>query len=116
MWLQAPQKGAFFVFIEVKMIYPNKSNPDGTRCLRNTLGSCGGCNIAMIGIGLVRWDGLSIKDAESEIRKSYCPTEVDPDISIMINREASFGMGQSRAENIEGLERIPRQGWLFRRS
>jgi len=98
------------------MIYPNKLTPDGIRCLRNTLGSCGGCNIAMIGIALVRWDGLSIRDAESKIRKSYCPTGVDPDISIMVNRDASYGMGQSRAENLEDLESIPRQGWLFRRS
>jgi hypothetical protein len=104
------------VFIEVKMIYPNELIQDGTRCLRNTLGSCGGCNIAMIAMGLVRWNGLSIKDAESQIKKSYCPTGIDPDISIMVNREASYGMGQTRTENLEGLESIPRQGWLFRRS
>ena len=98
------------------MIYPNKSTQDGTRCLRNTLGSCGSCNIAMIAMGLVRWNGLSIKGAESEIRKSYCPSGVDPDISIMVNREASYGMGQQRTENLENLEPIPRQGWLVRRS
>lgn len=98
------------------MIYPNKSTSDGIRCMRNTIGACGGCNIAMIGIGLVRWNGQSIKSAESEIRKSYCPTGVDPDISVMVNRDASYGMGQTRTENLENLESIPRQGWLKRRS
>lgn len=98
------------------MIYPNKSLPDGTRCLRNTLGSCGGCNIAMIGIGLVRWEGLSVNDAKLRIRNDYCPPGENPDISITINRNASFAMGQRREENLEGLESIPRQGWLLKRS
>lgn len=98
------------------MIYPNnKLTHDETRCLRNSLGSCGGCNIATIAMGLVRWDGLSIREAESKIRKSYCPPGVDPDISIMVNREASYGMGQTRTENLESLDPIPRQGWLRRR-
>ena len=83
--------------------------------MRNTLGSCGGCNIVTIAIGLVRWEGLSVNDAESRVKHDYCPPGENPDISVTTNRDASYAMGQRREENLEGLMSIPRQGWLVKR-
>lgn len=99
------------------MIYPsiNNSEERKTRCLRNSIGSCGGCNIALIAMGLVRWHGLSIEAAEEKIRHNYCPTGEYPNIEPEVNRDASCTMGAPRQENLEGLTLIPRLGWMARR-
>lgn len=54
-------------------------------------------------------------EAEEKIRKEYCPEGEYPDLTVEINNEACYAMGARREENLEGLVKIKRLGWMTRR-
>ncbi len=71
-------------------------------CLRQKIGSCGGCDVLAIAINQARWRGIEPARVESQ----YCPPGERMDFEWAINRDASHGMGQRRGENMEGLTDI----------
>lgn len=109
-------------FIQQPMIYPETELSEITThgaaaasCLRQHIGSCRGCNVVDIAMGEIRWKGQTLEKATDFVRKRYCPKGEHPDISVGVNKEASFTMGTDhRGENLEGLTAIGRFGYMVR--
>lgn len=70
-------------------------------CLQLKLGSCRGCNVLDMVADRARWKRVEPKQAGRDLGAQYCPPNASPQTDLIRNTEASFGMGQSRDENLD---------------
>lgn len=71
------------------------------RCLQQKTGSCLGCPIIDIGIRQVRWSGKNPASINQYLKEEYCPVGTFPQVEKAINKDASYGLGQDRTENLD---------------
>ncbi len=73
-------------------------------CYKKTTGTCRPCNVLLIAIRNARWKSLNLAEAKRKVGQEYCPSGELPQLELVVNNEASFGMGQSRSENTDWSE------------
>lgn len=83
-------------------------------CLLEKTGSCLGCNILQMGINKVRWEGMTLPQAQQALQASqHCPPGLTPQVDKLVNKWANFAMGQQQEENLEGLTNIRKHKRFF---
>ncbi len=70
-------------------------------CLQLHLGSCAGCNVLNLIADKIRWQLIPPNEAAKIIARSYCPGQVQPQVHLIQNNQASSGLGQRHEENFD---------------
>lgn len=76
-------------------------------CLKLRQGHCGGCHVLPKVGTLFRWQRRKPEKAAQIAAQQHCPPGLMPDVGLVVNKDASYAMGQPNGENTDFIGVTP---------